>query len=110
MAKAEMEANKRRQGYPAKKQKGKKFHPEHNQTHLENEIIRLENENEELKESLGEKNQLCAELNEAYRSEKAINELNKKELEDVKKTIWTARITAVVGVILGLIGLALKFF
>ena len=108
MTKAEMEASKRRQGYPVKKQKGKKFRPEHDHTYLEDEIIRLENENKDLKEKLEEKNQLCTELNEAYHSEKAMNELKEKELDTVKKKIRTARAMAVIGVIMGLIGLVLR--
>lgn len=110
MTKVDTEVSKRRQGYPAKKPKKQKFYPEHNYTHLENEIIRLEDENKELKARLEEKSQLCAELTESYQTEKAMNELDKKTQKEIEGEIRVARIVAVAGIIFGIIALTLSLF
>ena len=84
MAKADTEVGKRQRGYPAKKQKGKKYHPGQDRASLENEIIKLEDENRELKTLLEEERQLRKEINEAYQFEKTRIEPLKKENKSLK--------------------------
>ena len=110
MTKADTEVGKRQKGYPAKKQKGKKFHPRQDRVSLENEIIRLEDENRELKTLLEEEKQLRKEINETYQSEKVRIESTKKELAKIQSDFKTARITAITGFIIAIISLAFEFF
>lgn len=108
MTKAEFDADRRRRSYPVKK-KGKKFNPGHDHITLENEIMKLENEKAELRARLEEKTQLCIDLENAIKSERAMTEMVQKELGERRKTARITYVLSAVGVVIGIIGLVLCF-
>ena len=104
MAKSDFDADKRRQGYPAKK-KVKKFDPNRNHASLENEIMKLEEEKADLKVRLDEKTQLVFELENALKSERAMTEMTQEELKKIKEKALATRIMNMAGVVIGIIGI-----